>query len=87
MHLMYGIAEVNALRAIRLNRNSFPESEMPGHRFFTNLYWILRGTGSFRVNRVKSCRSSQRIVESEQWVMTILKTIPVLDNNELQLYI
>ena len=49
MYLMYGIAERHALR---LYRDSFPDREMPGHRFFTNIHARLRDTGSFRVNRV-----------------------------------
>ena len=56
MHLMYGAAAGNASRAAQLYRERFPNREVPGHRFFTNLHRRLRETGSFRVNRLETGR-------------------------------
>ena len=59
---------------------------MPGYRFFTNLHGILRVNGSFRVNREHLGRPGQRIVETNNESLTILKNIPALVY-ELQLNI
>jgi hypothetical protein len=76
MHLMYGAAGGNGLRAARLYRERFPAREVPGHRFFISLHRRLRDTGSFQVNRMHLGRPGQRAVENEERVIEHFENHP-----------
>lgn len=51
MHLMYGIANCNGRKALRLYHERFPNRTMPDHKIFPRLHRQLCDSGSFHVKR------------------------------------
>lgn len=51
MHMVYGTANGNARRAVRIYQERFPNRHLPDHRMFTALHRRLRENGSFTTNR------------------------------------
>jgi len=70
MHLMYGAAQGNARHAVRLYREQFPNRDVPGPRFFSNLHMRLRETGSLRSDRrMNAGRPANRLFANEELIV------------------
>ena len=77
MHMMYGAAGGNALRAVRMYRDTFPNRQVPGHRFFTNLHRRLCESGSLRPNqRFNGGRPADRVFVNEEPVVQYFQENP-----------
>ena len=77
MHMIYGEAGGNALLAVRMYSDTFPNRRVPGHRFFTNLHLRLRETGSLRPNRrVNGRRNPPRLFRIDEAVLQHFQVNP-----------
>ncbi|KAF8770617.1 hypothetical protein HNY73_018123 [Argiope bruennichi] len=77
VHLVYGMANCNGRKALRMYRQKYPSRKMPSRSFFATIHRRLCETGSLDVHKPDSGR--QRIsqtVEAEERVVQALKRNP-----------